>query len=222
MNKCFECGAVLVLYINVLCIMQHWNQQIYKYLQLGNLWYGVPMQVCLVWFGFKVLNPTFKNISAISWRSVLLLEETGVPGENHRPVASYQQTLSQDVVSSTPRLSGVRTHNLSGDMQRRNQDLISSEASPWGSEDCPGPHQIQGRALVWSWEQSPNEAPALYETVRVFLAMKMIGKMYLKWLFQESCNIRVIPGTHHARNRTLTITFRCYVIIVFYFMSAII
>jgi hypothetical protein len=43
--------------------------------------------------------------------------------------------------------------------------------------------QIQGRALVWSWEQSPNEAPALYETVRVFLAMKMIGKMYLKWLF---------------------------------------
>jgi hypothetical protein len=27
-----------------------------------------------------------KYISVISWRSVLLLEETGVPGENHRPV----------------------------------------------------------------------------------------------------------------------------------------
>ena len=26
----------------------------------------------------------FNNISAISWRSVLLVEETGGPGENHR------------------------------------------------------------------------------------------------------------------------------------------
>jgi hypothetical protein len=29
-----------------------------------------------------VLNATFNNISVISWRSVLLVEETGVPGEN--------------------------------------------------------------------------------------------------------------------------------------------
>jgi len=35
-----------------------------------------------------VFNDTFNNISAISWLSVLLLEETGVPGENHLPVAS--------------------------------------------------------------------------------------------------------------------------------------
>jgi hypothetical protein len=28
------------------------------------------------------------HISVISWRSVLLVEETGEPGENHRPVAS--------------------------------------------------------------------------------------------------------------------------------------
>jgi len=34
------------------------------------------------------LNATFKNMSVISWRSVLL-EKTGVPGENHRPVASH-------------------------------------------------------------------------------------------------------------------------------------
>ena len=33
-----------------------------------------------------VLNATFNNISVISWRSVLLVEETGVQGENHRPV----------------------------------------------------------------------------------------------------------------------------------------
>jgi hypothetical protein len=30
-----------------------------------------------------VFNVTFNNISVISWRSVLLMEETGVPGENH-------------------------------------------------------------------------------------------------------------------------------------------
>jgi len=30
-----------------------------------------------------VLNATFNNISVISWRSVLLVEETGGLGENH-------------------------------------------------------------------------------------------------------------------------------------------
>jgi hypothetical protein len=32
---------------------------------------------------FMVFNATFNNISLISLRSVLLVEETGVPGENH-------------------------------------------------------------------------------------------------------------------------------------------
>jgi hypothetical protein len=30
-----------------------------------------------------VFNITFNNISVISWLAVLLMEETGVPGENH-------------------------------------------------------------------------------------------------------------------------------------------
>ena len=47
---------------------------------------------------FILLNITFNNSSVISWQSVLLVEETGVPRENH------QQTLSHNVVSSTPRL----------------------------------------------------------------------------------------------------------------------
>ena len=34
-----------------------------------------------------VFNTTFNNISVISLQSVLLVEETGVPGENHRPAA---------------------------------------------------------------------------------------------------------------------------------------
>jgi hypothetical protein len=36
-----------------------------------------------------VFNTTFNNISVISWQSVLLVEETGVPGENHQTVTSH-------------------------------------------------------------------------------------------------------------------------------------
>ena len=32
---------------------------------------------------FMVFNATFNNISLILWRSVLLVKETRVPGENH-------------------------------------------------------------------------------------------------------------------------------------------
>jgi hypothetical protein len=48
-------------------------------------------------------NATFNNISVISWWSVLLVEETVVPRENHRPVKSQWQTLSHNIVSSAPR-----------------------------------------------------------------------------------------------------------------------
>ena len=86
-----------------------------------------------------VSNTTFNNISVISWRSVLLMEETRVPRENHRTAASnwklYNimlqfywwrtsrvprenhrstacrwQKLSHNVVSSTHlAMSGIRT-----------------------------------------------------------------------------------------------------------------
>ena len=36
-----------------------------------------------------VFNITSNNISVISWRSVLLVEETAVPEENHRPATSH-------------------------------------------------------------------------------------------------------------------------------------
>ena len=62
-----------------------------------------------------VFNATFNNISVISWLSVLLVEETRVHEENHWPSASHWQTLSHNVVSRTPRLSGIRIHNFSGD-----------------------------------------------------------------------------------------------------------
>ena len=57
-------------------------------------------------------NASINIISDISWLSVLLVEETV---ENNRPVASHWQTLSHDVVLSTPCPSGIQTHNVSGD-----------------------------------------------------------------------------------------------------------
>ena len=35
-----------------------------------------------------IFNSIFNNISALSWREVLLVEDTGAPGENHRPAAN--------------------------------------------------------------------------------------------------------------------------------------
>ena len=57
-----------------------------------------------------VFNATFNNISVISWRSVLLVEENE---ENRRPAASHWQTLSHNVVHLA--LIEIRTHNISGD-----------------------------------------------------------------------------------------------------------
>jgi len=42
--------------------------------------------------------------SVILWRSVLLVEETRVPEENHRPAASRIECMS-----------GIWSHNFSGD-----------------------------------------------------------------------------------------------------------
>jgi hypothetical protein len=57
---------------------------------LKNFQYGVRVMV---------FNTTFNNISATSWWSVLLVEETGVPGEDHCAATSHWQTLSHNVVS---------------------------------------------------------------------------------------------------------------------------
>jgi hypothetical protein len=51
--------------------------------------YNVYQKKYLVDVVVMVFNATFNNISVISLWSVLLVEETGVPRENHRPAASH-------------------------------------------------------------------------------------------------------------------------------------
>ena len=50
---------------------------------------GNDLSNFVVYIKVMVFNITYNNISAISLLSVLLVEETGVPGENLRPAASY-------------------------------------------------------------------------------------------------------------------------------------
>ena len=57
--------------------------------------------VIRVWVRVMVTSATFNNISVKSWQSVLLVEETRVPGENHRPAASHEQISSHNVELST-------------------------------------------------------------------------------------------------------------------------
>ena len=52
-----------------------------------------------------VFNATFNNISVISWWSVLLAEETGVPRENYQPSKLYILYLLDKVFISEWSLS---------------------------------------------------------------------------------------------------------------------
>ena len=56
--------------------------------------------------GVRVLNTTFNSnsISAI------------YPEKKTQPATSHWQTLSHNIVSSTPRLDGIGTHNSSSDI----------------------------------------------------------------------------------------------------------
>jgi hypothetical protein len=65
--------------------------------------YNIDNKIIGVRGGVMVFNATINNISVISWRSALLLEETGVSVyvENHRHAVSDWQTLSHNAVRST-------------------------------------------------------------------------------------------------------------------------
>ena len=60
-----------------------------------------------------VFNATFNNISVISWRSVLLVEETG---EKHRRAASHWHTLLHNVIHLA--LGGIRTRKYNNTIEQ--------------------------------------------------------------------------------------------------------
>ena len=122
-----------------------------------------------------VLNATFNNTSVISWRSVLLVVEIRVPRENHWPVASHWQTLSHNVVSSTPHLGGIQTYNDSGDRHwlhsyKSNNHAITATTTP-----------INIRTLIIHKETILNTT--LFGSLHVYKYILLFWKqLYCIWL----------------------------------------
>ena len=76
---------LLFLYIGVLIsIFNVFSYFLMIHGCINRLVYILCLFICLM-----VFNGTFNNISFILWQSVLLMEETGGPEENHRPVESH-------------------------------------------------------------------------------------------------------------------------------------
>ena len=93
-----------IWYINY--IFLHFKQggffSIYKHLHFIS-YGGLEVRVL-------VFHATFNNIS------VLLVEEDRVPRKINPYAATHWQTLSHNVVSNNEAMSGIQTHNFSGDI----------------------------------------------------------------------------------------------------------
>ena len=108
-----KCHMLLVLEQGILLEMVYFNKSMKNIYFIFRQWIVNPSHWVHLLLKKKTFNTTFNNISVIPWQSVLLVEETWVPGENHRHVASHWQTLSNNVVHLP--LIEIRSRNISGD-----------------------------------------------------------------------------------------------------------
>ena len=73
-------------------VLPSWNHHFKRF--TGVVWMVIGMVMAF--------NTTFNNITVVSWRSVLLVEETGKPGVNQRPAANQTHFITQCFIENTP------------------------------------------------------------------------------------------------------------------------
>ena len=88
-----------------------WWNEIYQ-LYMSHPTLSLSWLSYLIW---EISLHHFQQYLSYTWLSVLFVEETGVPGKKHWPVASHWHTLLHNAVLSTPHQTRIRTHNVSGD-----------------------------------------------------------------------------------------------------------
>ena len=104
-NLCLKRGDQSeIAIVSSIYIAQHKNRSIRYFVLILNIIMDKDGIWCnwWFWFGLWCLTPLSTIFQLYHW-SVLLLEATGVLGENHQPTASHWQTFSHNVASSTPR-----------------------------------------------------------------------------------------------------------------------
>ena len=125
MNK-IEMNETWTMFIRKMKHEQDWNEWNKQY------WYRQWNMNKNDWFwlvGFIVFSATFNNISVISWRSVLLVEENGGPGENYQPMSQVTDKCYHIMVYTLPSSVVIGTDCICN--CRSNYYAITATTAPW-------------------------------------------------------------------------------------------
>jgi hypothetical protein len=118
--------------------------------------------------GFFMLNATFNNITVISWWSVLLVEGTGILGENHLSATSHWQTLvspEEDIWNMcNNKIAELRTI-LQRKVKTHNHINRQISQQPENCENRNDPELVQAFLKKW-WVESDFKAPNLQLSLR--------------------------------------------------------
>ena len=142
-----------------------------------------------------VFNSIFNNFSDILWRSVLLMEENGVPGENHWPTgtASHCQTLyryghyvsqpSWDKHNTTYfefySLSHDNMYNVMFDFRVKSKHWIQAHICHWWKALIA---QVDINSNTWYlWPRLPWCSPLHYMQYSCPPSYKAIPSAIIKW-----------------------------------------
>ena len=85
-----------------------------------------------------MLNATFSNILAISWWSLLLMEEAGVPGENHQPAETLATLSTQDTRTKTKK--DTKKRNKEKKQHKKLKQMGNTDPANTGMN--PGAHEV--------------------------------------------------------------------------------